>query len=301
MKKKIFIFYLIFSLFIDHVLLCREHFQPVENDTCHTISKNYGISLQELIRLNKDINCENLQQTKICVSNSIVKRDMIENCAKTHKMQAGEVCFTLRMENRLSENFFNYLNPNIDCQNLKIGSLVCIDDGLTGCVEYYKTNKTDTCIGIGDAYDFDVESLEVNNSGLNCSNLVEDTSICILFRNPNCSFVYYVNIGDTSYSIMRRYNININDLYTLNPTFRYNFIYASQGICLASSLIVTYNNVTTNKITKRTTTKIIENKKSNVILIVILSVCIPIAIFGVLFALMVKRLVFIFIFVFLVG
>ena len=112
MKKQISIFYLIFSLFIDHVLLCREYFQPVENETCHTISEKYNISLEELIRLNKDINCENLQQTKICVLNSIIKRDMIEKCAKTHEMQAGEVCFKIlisRMDNRFFKKFVSLL------------------------------------------------------------------------------------------------------------------------------------------------------------------------------------------------
>ncbi len=230
---------IIIYLFINQVLSCDEYYKIKKNDTCLLISKKYGISLEELSKLNKDINCENLQQTKICVSKSSIKRSLIDSCTKTYEIEAGDTCYKIWLENRLPERLFYYLNPNIDCQNLRIGSLVCIDDGLTGCVEYYNTNKTDTCKGIGDAYDFDVESLEVNNPGLNCSNLVEDTNICILFRNPNCSFVYYINNRDSFISLMKNYSVDMKLLYLYNPYLRSGNLQVFQGICLNSSFTLT--------------------------------------------------------------
>ena len=259
-------FLLLFSIlnFFNSAYSCSVYHEASINDTCKSICLKYNLSLNELMQLNhNNLNCECLDGFSVCVSSAKFKRSLVLNCTKTVTVQAEESCFLIRIKNGLSEQQFNYFNPNLDCN---LNNNVCVDDGQIGCIQYYEPIINDTCDSIANAFDLDQKSMIVNNPDLNCDNITSTGNICVLKRNPNCSKIYYFNDEDTIDGILLKFNLTETFLYMFNPSLRISSVTTTQAICLNATF--SYSNRANND--NNTNRKKAQSKLIIILVIVIL-------------------------------
>lgn len=51
------------------------------------------------------------------------------DCGNRHTVTSSDTCFALATANNLNLTYFQQLNPTVDCNNLQLGSSVCLGDG----------------------------------------------------------------------------------------------------------------------------------------------------------------------------
>lgn len=94
-------------------------------DTCWALAQTAGISVQALIAANPGINCNNLQigQT-ICIP--FGQPTGCPPGTRPHVIVAGDTCYRLAQTYGTTVQAIINANPGINCDNLRIGSTICI-------------------------------------------------------------------------------------------------------------------------------------------------------------------------------
>jgi LysM repeat protein len=155
-------------------------YTAVTGDTCWAIASKFGITLNQLISLNLNVNCNNLQVGQImCVQSiqaTIITNPTFSptlpstlspnpasnllNCV-TYTTLAGDSCWSIAAKFGILLNDLILLNPTINCNNLPVGQPICLQKTTTAlptattkspvpflnCVTYTIMNG-DTCLGI---------------------------------------------------------------------------------------------------------------------------------------------------------
>ena len=155
------------------------------------------------------------------------------------------------MANRIRSTRFNQLNPGLNCNNLVVGSNVCLNDGNTGCIRYLKLNGTTSCQSIANTIGINIITLKAINVHLDCSKPISTKYICAEAVNPECESLYKVKNGDTIATIISSNGLTDDQFYNANPYAYENGIQVNQNICLkktidSSSIFDSYFNAYTN-------------------------------------------------------
>ncbi|KAI8139274.1 hypothetical protein BJV82DRAFT_672850 [Fennellomyces sp. T-0311] len=119
---------------------CADYYTVSSGDTCHAIAKEYGISVDEFMSLNGQINsqCTNLHiNKKYCVeegssSSGSSGSGSSGGCSKTHKITSSDTCITVSKKYGISLDKFYDLNPQVhrgSCDNLDDGKSYCVGGG----------------------------------------------------------------------------------------------------------------------------------------------------------------------------
>ncbi|KAI8335872.1 hypothetical protein BC941DRAFT_429628 [Chlamydoabsidia padenii] len=126
---------------------CAKYHTVSGNDNCISLTKKYGIKLDQFYDWNTQVNhkCTNLNNgKKYCVgveSGSSGKSHSSSGsggCAKTHKATSSDTCEKLAKDNGISLNTFYDLNPKVhrgSCDNIDNGKSYCVKaDDVSGKV-----------------------------------------------------------------------------------------------------------------------------------------------------------------------
>lgn len=136
-------------------------------------------------------------------------------------------------------------NPGIDPNNLQLGQNICIPVPPTpptpptpgrcpgGFIVIIRAG--DTFYGLARRYSISVEALIAANPGVDYNRLRPGQQICIPAAAPPPACpggTYTVRLGDTFYSIARRFGVSVQALIDANPGVDFNRLRVGQTICL---------------------------------------------------------------------
>ena len=220
--------------------------QPKE--TIYGISKQYGISQEELYKANPKIEKNGIHPGDLIIlptkGNEIksqeTKKVIISDEGLTHltefddpnfnyiTIQPKETVYNLTKKYNVSEATLTSLNPQIKERGLEIGDVLKLPktiinkDNFTVPKGSHLVKKGETLYTLSKDYKVSVDDIYAENPTLQTSGLKEGMVISIPKKSgavviEENTINYVVQNGDTAYSILERYNTNLDDLLRLNP------------------------------------------------------------------------------------
>jgi|GEM_PF-91996 len=160
-----------------------------------------------------------------------------------YTIKAGDTCFMLAQRYNTTVQAILAINPGLDCNNLRIGQVICIPNPPTKCPSgsfAYTIKAGDTCYLIAQRYHTTVAAILAINPGLDCNNLRVGQIICVPSMEPcppTCptgSFAYTIRAGDTCFSLAQRYGTTVAAILAINPGLDCNNLRVGQIICIPS-------------------------------------------------------------------
>ncbi|KAJ3118277.1 hypothetical protein HDU96_002713 [Phlyctochytrium bullatum] len=157
---------------------CYKSYTIKSGDTCWALANANGLSVDQFRSLNNNPDCQNLQIGQVvCLAGGnggsqqpkpdpkpepqpTQQPDQPSNnggsssgCTKFHTIISGDTCWALANANGLSVDQLRALNNSPDCQNLQVGSTLCLASGSTprARVAAVKAAAVDVDAGAGDA------------------------------------------------------------------------------------------------------------------------------------------------------
>lgn len=104
---------------------------------------------------------------------------------------------------------------NLVSDNLKIGQKIILPITTNNSNNYYIVKGGDTLYSIARKYNMPVQELmSINN--LTTDNLYVGQKLYLVSDNNKEENIYIVKLGDTLYSIAKRYNVSVNDIMNTN-------------------------------------------------------------------------------------
>ena len=177
MYNKLVIFYLLMVI-INKAFGCVLFHNVVDGDTCFKIALKYSMQLNEFLKLNPNLICENIGQTKIvCIRHSNFERPLISSCTQSYTVVSGDRCEDLAKQFGISMDNLLNLNPNIDCIFIGkyVGQKLCLN---STCLKYYLMDEGDTCDLIAYKNSITIEKLYTWNPNVDCINM-DFTRLCV--------------------------------------------------------------------------------------------------------------------------
>ena len=182
-----------------------------EGDTLYGISKQYGISVEDIKLAN------NLNNNNIVVGESLI----IPKSGNTiiYIVKSGDSLYSIARKYKTTVNDLIRLN-NLTSNRLSIGQKLKIPvyDSLNNYF-LYTVKVGDTLYSIAKNNKTTVDTLKIlNNLNSNLLNVGQTLKIPIdnKIEEEGDYLIYVVKEGDSLYSISKKYGMNVNDLITLN-------------------------------------------------------------------------------------
>ena len=207
-------------------------------DTLYKLAITYDTTVEAIMRINPGVNPNNLQiGQRICIPEGGTPTECpIGTFAYTIK--AGDTLYKLAIEYNTTVEAIMRVNPGIDPNNLRIGQIICIPEGVTPPPEcdgmLYTVKPGDTMYGIAQMFNISVAELLRANPGVDPNNLRVGQKICIPKMVIICpgGSVYTVRQNDTMGTILLRFNISYMDLTSANPNVNFDRLVTGQQICI---------------------------------------------------------------------
>lgn len=116
---------------------CAKYHTVSGKDTCITVSKQYGIKLDQFYEWNQQVNdqCTNLNNgKKYCVATKSTSGGSSSGsgCAQTHTVKSSDSCVKIAKQYGINVKDFYSLNPSVhrgSCDNLNDGQKYCVKQG----------------------------------------------------------------------------------------------------------------------------------------------------------------------------
>ncbi|ORX60934.1 glycoside hydrolase/deacetylase, partial [Piromyces finnis] len=199
---------------------CKTFYTVKKGDYCYKIWNAHGLSESTFRSLNPHVNCENLQiDTQVCVktsSTSTTKKATAtatstsnsSSCSTHYTVVKNDTCYNIWTKYNLSESTFRSFNSNVNCENLQIGTQVCVKASTpttttttttttkkattttttttttSSCSKHYTVVKNDTCYNIWTKYNLSESTFRSFNPNVNCENLQIGTQVCVKASTP---------------------------------------------------------------------------------------------------------------------
>lgn len=252
---------------------CSSYYTVRPGDTCASLIATYGLNPTNFYSGNSALNCNSLQVGQVICLNylssgtwntgSYSTSNGYYGCANSYTIKAGDTCSALF---GADQSLFYASNPNINCNNLQIGQVICLPYAYGssswtsnygtvyntgyGCPNPYTVKAGDTCAGILSYYGQDSSSFYTNNQGINCNNLQVGQVLCLqtsygsyagtnygtsYYGGYGCANPYTIKAGDTCASIISYYGQLSSSFYAANPYINCNNLQIGQVICLGTN------------------------------------------------------------------
>ena len=177
-------------------------------DTLYSISKQLGVSVDELKTLNNlTSNTLRVGQTLLIPTNEVIESD-------TYIVKQGDTLYSISRVTGISIDELRRIN-NLNSDILSVGQKILLKDNgdNTNYIEYI-VKKGDNLYSIAKTYGItQKELMDINN--LN-SNLLSIGQILLIPSNDVETTTYIVKPGDTLYKIARDYNTTVTDIISKN-------------------------------------------------------------------------------------
>lgn len=197
----------------------------LEGDTLYGISKQFGISINDIIRQN------NIRDNLIFPGDVLI----IPSTATTilYTVKKGDTLYSISKEYGISVENIKSLN-NINDNILAIGQSLFIPviDNFDN-FNYYTVLPNDTLYSISNKFNTTVDSLKkLNNLTNNNLSIGQQLKVPIVFED-NDELIYTVKVGDTLYSISKRYGVSVENIKK-NNNLTSNNLYIGQKLIINS-------------------------------------------------------------------
>lgn len=187
----------------------------VKGDNPYNISKKYGITVEELLKMNPKVKDGKLSigdtLSVKAGSNTGVKTNSVSKTTQLGKivLQPKQTIYGITKQYKISEEELRRLNPDLD-SNMKIGNEVVLP------LENVKKYGGASVISSAKP----VESSSNNASSSTKSKIdsdIDKSSNSVSDNSQDEYATYTVEQGDTVFSIVNKFGITIDELVALNP------------------------------------------------------------------------------------
>lgn len=169
----------------------------------------------------------------------ILRRDP---CKSTYNSQSGDTCATMDQKYGLVSGTILAANPFLTCSDVWANTPICVPDGPYGCSETYYSKKGDTCDSIESLYDLEVGDILAANTFLTCTDIWENTPICIpaddcstIPATTECKSTYNSVPNDTCDSLDQKFNLPSGTIKSANSFVTCDDIWAGTPLCIPDS------------------------------------------------------------------
>ncbi len=196
-------------------------------DTLYGISNQYGVSVNDLIKLN------NLNSTSINVG-QVLKIPSVSGTnpdnSFSYVVKKGDSLYNIATRYKTSVNQIIKLN-NLKSTNLSIGKILLVPESnntVSSLPSYfnYVVKKGDNLYSIANKYNTSI-SIIMNDNNFNTTNLSIGQNIKIRLPDTGTEFeecfgdttsakTYIVQKGDTLYSVANKFNTSVNSIINKN-------------------------------------------------------------------------------------
>ncbi len=193
--KKIFIMsvFLLFS----SVSAQKKMHTVAKGDNAYNIARKYGISLDEFYKLNPAAKSGNLKiGDKVTVKNGPAAS--ASSAVSYITVQSGQTLYGLLRQYKISEAELRKLNPGLE-SNLKIGDRIALP--ASNVSRYADSNTSITSEKAKPSAPVSASANTYTSSGISSDNFV----------------TYTVQSGDTTFGIVNKFSVSLDDLIRLNP------------------------------------------------------------------------------------
>lgn len=155
-------------------------------------------------------------------------------------VKAGDSLYSIAQKYNTTVEELKRIN-NLDSNQLVIGQRIKLPTIMETDNNYYIVKVGDTLYSIANKYNMSVNELKSINN-LVTDNLYVGQKLLLVSNNPMNDNIYTVKVGDTLYSIAKRYNIPVMDLINAN-NINDNIIVVGQELIIPSDNNVDSNNI----------------------------------------------------------
>ena len=251
LKLSFFVALIGLNIILSNQQQCSNYYVVKSGDTCWAIWTGFGISEAAFYSYNYNLNCNGLHIGQIlCLSPPNFQTappttapPSIGTCTYAYMVQPGDYCYTIITKYNIDALTFLNLNPNINCNNLIAGSIVCLASFsvtaapsttnspivmtnppyISRCYRTYTVKAGDTCWYIANSFtNLGDSKFYTANPGINCNNLQIGQVVCLDDCSSNKN--YCIIAGDTCYGIWTKFGITDTTFYNLNPGINCNFL-----------------------------------------------------------------------------
>lgn len=192
----------------------------IKGDTPYNISKKYGISVDELLKLNPKVKDGKLAigdvvTVKSGTANAVATKTPVVNASsKTGKiiLQPKQTVYGITKQYKISETDLRKLNPELD-SHMKIGDEITLP---LDSIKKYGGNQA-VATTVTKPVETVTETAQVNNNKTKMDSGNERSSAGNSHSNQDEYATYTVEQGDTVFSIVNKFGITIDELVSLNP------------------------------------------------------------------------------------
>jgi len=193
----------------------------IKGDTPYNISKKYGITVDELLKLNPKVKDGKLAigdvvNVKTGAINAVVTKTPAANntSSQTGKiiLQPKQTVYGITKQYRISETDLRKLNPELD-SHMKIGDEITLP---LNSIKKYGGNQA-VATTVTKPVETVTESTTINNNKTKIDSGNERSSAGSSLSNQDEYATYTVEQGDTVFSIVNKFGITIDELVALNP------------------------------------------------------------------------------------
>ncbi len=190
----------------------------IKGDNPYNISKKYGITIDELLKLNpkfKDGKLAIGDVLNVKAGNAaVVKNTNVSGSLQTGRiiLQPKQTIYGITKQYRISETDLRKLNPEMDA-HMRIG-----DEIILPLESIRKYGGSEAVIASNKPVETPAETKTLNNSKTKIDSGDSDRSASLKSSSNQDEYATYtVEQGDTVFSIVNKFGITIDELIALNP------------------------------------------------------------------------------------
>jgi LysM repeat protein len=191
----------------------------VKGDNPYNISKKYGITIDELLKLNPKVKDGKLaigDVLNVKMGNAAVTKvtSTSSSASKTGKiyLQPKQTIYGITKQYRISETDLRKLNPELD-SHMKIGDEITLP---LDSIKKYGGNQT--AVVTAKPAEAPVETVQPNNAKTKIDSGSDNSTTTAHSSSGQDEYATYtVEQGDTVFSIVNKFGVTIDELIALNP------------------------------------------------------------------------------------